>query len=570
MPQSFFDRVFAWHRLWSVLGLLKLNRFRNRMRKENLVDTGTLPTAPPALSAPTAEQKASRSADGSYNDFDGTGSGNFKDKGRMGSAGTRLGRNLPLNEIVTPDKVNLLAPSPREISRWLLTRDPFIPATSLNLLAAAWIQFQVHDWFSHKNDKTAPPIEVPLKDDDPWPKRPMLVNPTQSDPTRTDGGLPQTFINAETHWWDGSQLYGSDLATQLSVRSMTDGKLKLDGDKRLPVNADGIDITGVNANWWLGLSLMHTLFTYEHNAICDRLKQANPAWTDEQLFQRARLINAAVMAKIHTVEWTPGILAHPTIEIGMNNNWTEIRKSKAEHHAAPYSMTEEFVAVYRMHPLMPDDYVFRSLPTGAVLLERNFEEIAAGQARVVMEQVSLTDLFYSFGVAHPGAITLHNYPKFLQNLRRGTDLKMDLAAVDILRDRERGVPRYNTFRRLMGLDVIEKWEDLSANPAWVAEIRQLYHDDLDAVDLMIGMYAEPLIEGLGFSETAFRVFLLMASRRLQSDRFFTTDYNAQTYTQTGLQWIEDANMTSVITRHFPALGPLLRNQKNAFAPWPSH
>ena len=28
--------------------------------------------------------------------------------------------------------------------------------------------------------------------------------------------------------------------------------------------------------------------------------------------------------------------------------------SQAEHHAAPYSLTEDFVAVYRLHPLIPD------------------------------------------------------------------------------------------------------------------------------------------------------------------------------------------------------------------------
>ena len=41
---------------------------------------------------------------------------------------------------------------------------------------------------------------------------------------------------------------------------------------------------------------------------------------------------------------------------------------------------------------------------------------------------------------------------------------------------------------------------------------------------MTGLYAEPLPEDFGFSETAFRVFILMASRRLKSDRFFTDDF----------------------------------------------
>jgi hypothetical protein len=361
-----------------------------------------------------------------------------------------------------------------------------------------------------------------LQDDDPWPKRPMLVNRTASDPTRTDGGSPPTFINAETSWWDGSQIYGNDRATQLSVRSLSDGKLKLDSNQLLPVNENGIDITGVNANWWLGLSLMHTLFTYEHNAICDELKKGHADWSDEQLFQRARLINAAVMAKIHTVEWTPGILAHPAIQTGMNNNWEQIRKSKAQHHAAPYAMTEEFVSVYRMHPLMPDDYVFRSFKTGQEALACNFEQIAGRHAREVLKVVSLSDLFYSFGTSHPGAITLHNFPKFLQNLRRDGELKMDLAAIDILRDRERGVPRYNRFRQLIGLDPIEKWEDLSNNAAWIQEIRQLYHGDLNSVDLMIGMYAEPFQRD-GVSHLPVNGFAAFAKRPLFHDRLQRTN-----------------------------------------------
>ena len=58
---------------------------------------------------------------------------------------------------------------------------------------------------------------------------------------------------------------------------------------------------------------MHTLFAREHNAICDMLKGHHPTWDDEQLFLKARLINAALIAKIHTVEWTPGILDHPAL-----------------------------------------------------------------------------------------------------------------------------------------------------------------------------------------------------------------------------------------------------------------
>ena len=84
---------------------------------------------------------------------------------------------------------------------------------------------------------------------------------------------------------------------------------------------------------------------------------------------------------------------------------------------------------------------------------------------------------------------------------------------------------------------------------------------------MVGLYAEPLPRGFGFSDTAFRVFILMASRRLKSDRFFTRDYNAETYTQTGLDWIDDTTMIDVLKRHYPGLAPALEGVENAFAPW---
>jgi hypothetical protein len=85
---------------------------------------------------------------------------------------------------------------------------------------------------------------------------------------------------------------------------------------------------------------------------------------------------------------------------------------------------------------------------------------------------------------------------------------------------------------------------------------------------MTGMYAETPPEGFGFSDTAFRIFILMASRRLRSDRFFTSDYSPRVYTQPGIDWINNNDMTSVLLRHYPELTAPLRGVKNAFAPWP--
>ena len=102
---------------------------------------------------------------------------------------------------------------------------------------------------------------------------------------------------------------------------------------------------------------------------------------------------------------------------------------------------------------------------------------------------------------------------------------------------------------------------------WREQIRQVYNNDLEKVDLMTGLFAEPLPAGFGFSETAFRIFVLMASRRLKSDRFFTDDYRAELYTEFGLNYLRENTMLSVLKRHYPELAPSLQGVTNAFKPW---
>jgi hypothetical protein len=176
-------------------------------------------------------------------------------------------------------------------------------------------------------------------------------------------------------------------------------------------------------------------------------------------------------------------------------------------------------------------------------------------------------LFYSFGIHNPGAVRLHNYPKFLQHLVKDDGEQVDLGTIDILRDRERGVPRYNRFRRLLHKTPVKSFEELTDKPEWAAEMKRVYKNDLEMVDTMVGLMAEPLPEGMGFSETAFRIFLLMASRRLKSDRFLSKDYRPEIYTKQGIDWVEDNSMITVISRHFPAVAFAMKGLDNAFKPW---
>ncbi|HNP25564.1 MAG TPA: peroxidase family protein [Nitrosomonas sp.] len=592
------DKIWTnWYRRSIFLGILTLAYMRECLNKNNLKTTypaDKLIGFQPENQKPPDGVTHFRTANGTWN--------NLADP-KEGAAGTRFQRNVANTAILPESGDRLMTPNPREISRHLLTRGESMKEIPfLNLLAAAWIQFQNHDWISHGENMSWEYHKIPLSGHDParikYRQTHMYVPRTQPDPTyRTEGEqTPVTFINEVTHWWDGSQIYGSDQEKTDFLRSGVDGKLRLNKNGTLPVDHNGIEETGFMRNWWVGLAMLHNLFVREHNAICNHLKSAYPAWDDNRLFNVARLINAAVIAKIHSVEWTPAILPNHCLDIALNANWFGIltnlfrsgknRKTVAginvrnpelggvvgnpiDKHNSPYGLTEEFVEVYRMHSLLPESLTLRAINNDRLVETIPFAETRQAGSFKITQRIALADLFYSFGKMHPGQLVLNNYPRFMQEMSIPGNPLFDLGAVDLLRARERGVPRYNEFRRQLGLNPISTFEDLTDNREHVRIIRSLYGDDVELLDLMIGTLAEGhRPAAFGFGETMFQIFILNATRRLQADRFYTDDYNPQVYTQEGLAWIDATDFKTVLLRHYPELGQTgLTNINNAFEPW---
>jgi hypothetical protein len=583
LPRVFavVNRFVAWHRLPLRLSLMNLDAFRFLLRRRNLIDTEVReapPTARP-LPGPISEAvRRGRDDDGCFNDISAE---------KMGAAGAAFGRNMA--PILRPDLFD--TPSPILVSRELMQRKAFIPARSLNILAAAWIQFQVHDWVNHARYPLGrDDVRIPLPPDMTWRNTPGGPEESEMRIAGNDHPVlppvdrpPIYFRNTETHWWDASQLYG-DVVTK--TKKLREGpKIRLENGY-LPQDVDHFEITGFNQNWWLGLSAMHLLFAREHNVICDELRAAYRDWSDERIFQTARLIVAALIAKIHTIEWTPAILGTKALEVGMNTNWhgppndwltragiwlvdahalTGIPQTTPDHSGAPYCLTEDFITVYRMHPLIPDDYCFYDSTTGKKLCDRTFLDIQGAKTDHFMRETGLQDALYAFGVAYPGAITLHNFPNSLTRFERDGEI-VDLSVVDLVRTRRRGVPRYNDFRAALHKPKVRRWEDLTPDPEDVRLLKDIYKD-IDLVDTVVGLFGETPPAGFGFSDTAFRIFILMASRRLQSDRFLNIDFRSEIYSPLGMDWVANNGMKSIIQRHCPELAPLFPQNGSAFAPW---
>jgi hypothetical protein len=477
------------------------------------------------------------------------------------------------------------------------------------------------------------------------------------------------------------------------------------------------------------LSFFHNLFAREHNIIVDEFREKarkepnadsglrNPdrpsqritygQLSNDELFEIARLIVAAEIAKIHTIEWTPQLLYDEPLYIGMNANWsglfvneviplqvtksivTALSKSPrakeanqlysafaagsgivgrqnsrrllpdfvpdwlnpdlwslsnpddvnggVNHFGSPFNFPEEFVSVYRLHPLAPDILEYREINEPNVV-HRKLPVIDTfrGKATAKMREGGLANWALSMGRQRLGLLLLRNQPQFLQNLdlRPRLDSKIDLPALDIIRDRERGIPRFNEFRRQIGLRQLSGFDDfidrrlpegspeLSEQRDLVKAIRQVYGqhqcdaskiittaqrdpngfpindclghpngslvDNIEDVDMVVGFLAEATRpHGYAISETQFQIFIINASRRLFSDRFLTSSFRPEFYTQLGMDWIMNNGPTDkqlevgepnghkqdvlplkrVLLRAIPELEPELKHVINAFDPW---
>src|SRR5262249_12472929 len=145
-----------------------------------------------------------------------------------------------------------------------------------------------------------------------------------------------------------------------------------------------------------------------------------------------------------------------------------------------------------------NDDLIASLTLRDVLLDR---------ARGVIDRIGFVDLLYSMGTSVAGAITLRNTPQDLLRLERPGGSVIDLGTTELVRDRERGIPTYNQFRRSMRMRVAKSFEEISDDPSVIVDLYTLY-ENVEDVDLLVGLLAETPPAGFAFSDTAFRIFTL--------------------------------------------------------------
>ncbi|XP_062117971.1 alpha-dioxygenase 2 [Humulus lupulus] len=580
------DKLGIWHRLPVIIGAAYLGIRRHLHQRYNLLHVGKM-----AGKQYDEKEIWYRTADGKCN---------HRDDDLVGSQGTFFGRNMP----PSTSPYGVLEPHPSIVASKLLERKKFKDnGKQFNMIACSWIQFMIHDWVDHLEDTNQVEIGVVEEVASGCPLKSFKFFKTKEVPTFTPH-IKSGSLNTRTPWWDGSVVYGNNNEGMTRVRSFKDGKLKISEDMLLDHDEKGIPISGDVRNCWAGFSLLQALFVKEHNLVCDMLKEHYPEFDDENLYRHARLVISAVIAKVHTIDWTVELLKTDTLLAGMRINWYGllgkrfkdmfghicgpvfsglVGLKKPRDHGVPYSLTEEFVSVYRMHSLLPDKFILRDTNSASsedkcppILEEIPMEKMIGKEGEKRLSKIGFEQMLVSLGHQACGELSLWNYPSWMRNLIahdiNGEDRPdpIDMAALEIYRDRERGVARYNEFRRNLLMVPISKWEDLTDDDEAIEALYEVYGNDVEKLDLLVGLHAEKRIKGFAIGESAFFIFLLIASRRLEADRFFTSNFNIETYTKEGFEWVNRTeSLKDVLDRHFPKMTKKWMSSSSAFSVWDS-
>jgi hypothetical protein len=456
------------------------------------------------------------------------GRGNNGSSPRWGAANSALLRRI---EAAYEDGADSPAganrPGAREISNLCAAQDEGA-ASRASAFLWQWGQFLDHDISLTPIAEPSEPFAIAVPAGDPWfdpAATGRQVIPLERSGYRTIEGVRQQ-LNTISAFIDASNVYGSTRSRARRLRASDGtGRLATSAGDLLPFNTRGLPnapsrdarffLAGdFRANEQVGLTALHTLFVREHNFWADSLRDADPTLDDDAIYQYARAIVGAEMQAITYRQFLPLLLGRralgpyrgydPTVDPGIENVFA--------------------TAAYRVgHSMLPSrllrlDGDGGPIPAGhlslaaaffnpAAVIDTGIDPLLRGLAAQRSQKVDpqTVDEVRNFLFGPPGAGGL------------------DLAALNIQRGRDHGLPDFNTVRASYGLAPVTSFAEINPDPAVQADLAAAY-GSVDDMDLWVAGLAERHLRGALVGETFHAILTDQFSRLRAGDRFWYEGY----------------------------------------------
>ena len=476
---------------------------------------------------------------------------------------TRGATNIPLLRFTTIDygdghgsPAGANQPGARELSNFVFAQEHHVPcAKNVSDYIWQWGQFIDHDIDLTPGVDPVEPFDIPVPPGDPW----FDPDGTGTQVIALDRSLYLMIhgirqqVNTITAFIDASQVYGSDQARARELRTLdgtgrlktSDGQLlpyNIHGFPNAPDNSPGYFLAGdLRANEQVGLTALHTLFVREHNSWATRIKRQEPFLDGDAIYYRARAIVGAEMQVITYRDFLPLLLGPNALDPYRGYN----------PRLDPSIANSFSTAAYRVgHTLLPPTLLrldANNQSIGDLDLAQAFfnpteisgpgiEPYLRGLAKQIPQEVDcyMIDGVRNFLFGPPGAGGF------------------DLAALNIQRGRDHGLPRYNQARIDFGLAPKSTFAAITSDPALQIRLATAYATPYD-LDLWVGALAEDHINGGLAGELCFTILRDQFTRLRDGDRFWY-----QRYLPPDLARLVERQTLSRIIRRNTAIGSELQ------------
>jgi hypothetical protein len=419
-----------------------------------------------------------------------------------------------------------------------------------------WGQFVDHDIDLTPNAQPAEPepIAVPIADPffDPLNTGAATIGFGRStyDPATGLGpGNPRQQTNEITAFLDASNVYGSDAARALALRTRDGtGRLKTSAGDLLPFNTDGLpnapanDMPGlflagdVRANEQVGLTSLHVLFVREHNRLAAEIRARNPGLSGDMVYEAARRVVGAQIQAITYNEFLPALLGpgapapyagyDPAVDPGIANIF-----STAAYRVGHTMLSPELKRLDAQgDPIAAGHLPLRDafFDPSHLVDEGGIDPVLRGLASHAAQEVDVyvVDDVRNFLFGPPGAGGF------------------DLAALNVQRCRDHGLPGYNDAREQLGLARKASFADVSSDPDVRARLAAAYAS-VDDMDVWVGGLAEDHVAGGMVGELFATVIAGQFERLRDGDRFFYR----RVFTGAALAELEATTLADIVRRN---------------------
>ena len=341
-------------------------------------------------------------------------------------------------------------------------------------------------------------------------------------------------INSNTHFLDAEAVYGYNEAFATAIRKGTGGLLKTSDWGGVPEYSEAIHatmppgmanacpmVTGSSATIQTGrdglylsgnrrmnslpqLVAVHTLFVREHNRRANKILELHSDWTDEEIYQKARAWVVALIQCVFYEEYLPLLIGtrvpagkydstvDPSVDIfagtvGLRYGHSEIPSVYGGGTGAP---------VLRDSWFHPEDYVYNNA---------SFVKILTAMMESKQEVI---DPYIVDDVRHY-TFSCDGQPKH------------DLAARNIQRGRDNGLPSYVEAMRNYGLVPPASIDDITTDETVRARLKLAYGEDgVASIDPWIGALSEQPVAPSALGPLMTKVLLKQFARTRNGECLF--------------------------------------------------